>query len=56
MATALCEISAAIGREPQPQLDAVPLMDDVEACDLVLRRDDAFGKAEANGEILQVAG
>jgi hypothetical protein len=52
----LGEVEAAIRREPQAQLDAVLLLDDIEPHNLVLRGDDALGQAEADSEVLQVRG
>ena len=40
--------------QPHPQLDASPGLDDLQPVDLVGRRDDAFGEAEAEREILQI--
>jgi hypothetical protein len=41
--------------QPHPQLNADRLLDDLKRLDLIWRRDDTFGQAEAVGEVLQIA-
>lgn len=42
--------------EPHPQFDPDVRLGDIQAVDLIGRRDDALGKAEPESEILKILG
>jgi hypothetical protein len=47
-------VTAAVG-EPHPQLDAEFARHDIESLDIIRRRDDAFGEAEPDGKVFEIA-